>query len=67
MSNTQKQRSTPLAPTIKPQSMGNDGAALSEQRSEIDRLFAIAAQSFENLSQGDSESFLRRSRQTGGQ
>lgn len=46
---------------------GDGGTGLSETRAETDRLFAVAARSFEAMSQGDSREFLRRSRQTGGQ
>lgn len=40
---------------------------LEDTRANIDRLFAQAAENFENLHSGDSRQFLERSRQTGGQ
>ena len=40
---------------------------LGDTRANIDRLFAQAAENFENLHSGDSREFLERSRQTGGQ
>lgn len=40
---------------------------LSEKRSEIDRLLAVASRSFDSLTEGNSREFLRASEQTGGQ
>lgn len=42
-------------------------SGLTDVRAETDRLFAAAAESFKAMSQGSSQDFLRRSRQTGGQ
>jgi hypothetical protein len=62
---TQKQRS--VNTTEDNRTRLSTGGVPPEEQTEIDRLFAIAAASFDNLTQGDSEGFLRRSRQTGGQ
>jgi len=40
---------------------------LGAARAEMDRLFAVASRNFEAMRQGESQEFLRRSRQTGGQ
>ena len=40
---------------------------LSDTRAAMDRLFAVAAKSFESMSEGNSQKFLEQSRQTGGQ
>ena len=47
----------------------DDGGAsvLTDTHAEMDRLFAVAAKSFEAMSEGNSEEFLKSSRQTGGQ
>ena len=42
------------------------GSSLTDTRTEVDRLFAIASKSFESMTE-NSQEFLRRSRQTGGQ
>ena len=42
------------------------GSSLTDTRTEVDRLFAIASKSFESMTENSPE-FLRRSRQTGGQ
>ena len=44
---------------------GGDAATLSEQ-TDIDRMFEFAARSLRNMTE-NSQTFLRRSRQTGGQ
>jgi len=41
-------------------------SSLTGTRTEVDRLFAIASKSFESMTE-NSQEFLRRSRQTGGQ
>ena len=41
-------------------------SSLTDTRTEVDRLFAIASKSFESMTE-NSQEFLRRSRQTGGQ
>lgn len=50
-------------------SPGDDGPAdgLAAARSEMDRLFAIAAEAFDSMNEHDSQDFLRNSRQTGGE
>ena len=45
----------------------DSASVLSNTRTEIDRMFATAAKSFESLTSGDSNEFLKKSRQTGGQ
>lgn len=50
-----------------PHSGDDTSDALEAARAETDRLFAVAARSFEAMTQNDSHEFLRRSRQTGGQ
>ena len=45
---------------------GSMTSSLTDTRTEIDRLFAIASKSFESMTE-NSQEFLRRSRQTGGQ
>lgn len=44
-----------------------DVRGLADSRAAVDRLFAVAARSFEAMQQSDSREFLRQSRQTGGQ
>ena len=48
---------------------GDDGTdnSLTDTRAEMDRLFAVASKSFTSMTEGNSQEFLRRSRQTGGQ
>ena len=46
---------------------GDAPGRLTESRAEMNRLFAVAAKSFEAMSAGNSQEFLRSSRQTGGQ
>ncbi len=66
MSKKMKQRQTNTI-EVKPQADGNAASTLGNTRVETDRLFAEAAKSFESMSDGDSQEFLLRSRQTGGQ
>ena len=49
------------------QSGGSATSTLTDTRTEIDRLFAVASKSFEAMTEGNSQEFLERSRQTGGQ
>lgn len=44
-----------------------EGDNLDATRANIDRLFARAAENFDNMRAGDSREFIERSRQTGGQ
>jgi len=44
-----------------------EGENLDATRANIERLFARAAENFDNLRTGDSREFIERSRQTGGQ
>lgn len=44
-----------------------EGENLDATRANIDRLFARAAENFDNMRSSDSREFLERSRQTGGQ
>jgi hypothetical protein len=67
MSNSAEQR---LRDRVVEETGSGDDAnesGLADVRAETDRLFAVAARSFEAMSQGSSQDFLRRSRQTGGQ
>lgn len=43
------------------------GSSVMDARAEMDRLFAVASKSFASMTEGKSQEFLRRSRQTGGQ
>ncbi len=53
---------------IKTGAPADDAApGLTDTRTEMDRLFAVAAKSFETMSAGSSQEFLKSSRQTGGQ
>ncbi len=67
MSNATKQRVT--IDDTRAQASGDDGTAnsLTDARVEVDRLFAVASKSFKSMTEGNSQEFLRRSRQTGGQ
>ena len=67
MNEATKQRTMP--DDLRAQGPGGDDAAdaLTDKRAEVDRLFAVAAMSFQSMTEGDSQEFLRRSRQTGGQ
>ena len=67
MSKATKQRSTAPDIKVKAADEGDTASPLTDARAEVDRLFAVAAKSFENMSEGNSQEFLRRSRQTGGQ
>jgi hypothetical protein len=66
MSNKVKQRKTSTI-EVNPNPDGSAANTLGNARSETDRLFAEATKSFESMSEGDSQEFLERSRQTGGQ
>lgn len=67
MSNATKQRVT--IDDTRAQASGDDGTAnsLTDARVEVDHLFAVASKSFKSMTEGNSQEFLRRSRQTGGQ
>ena len=67
MNKTMKQRATPG--DIEAIAAGEDSTAssLPDTRAEMDRLFALASKSFKSMTEGNSQEFLRRSRQTGGQ
>ena len=67
MSNESRQRAT--TDNLRAQGPGGDGNddALSKTRAEVDKLFAVASKSFQSMTEGNSQEFLRRSRQTGGQ
>ena len=66
MSKDTKQRTA--TDDIKTGAPADDGASgLTDTRIEMDRLFAVAAKSFETMSEGSSQEFLKSSRQTGGQ
>jgi len=65
MSNDTKQRNS-QRDGPKGAQVESDGSALADTRSEMDRLFAAAAKSFDSMSENSRE-FLRRSTQTGGQ
>ncbi len=67
MSKTTKQRTTASDLDIRPQADGSAAGSLPDTRTEIDKLFAVASKSFDKMSEGDSQEFLERSRQTGGQ
>lgn len=67
MNNATRQRATPE--NLSTQASGGGGAddSLTEMRADVDRLFAVASKSFQSMTEGNSQEFLRRSRQTGGQ
>jgi len=67
MNNETRQRATPE--NLSTQASGAGGAAdsLAETRADVDRLFAVASKSFQSMTEGNSQEFLKRSRQTGGQ
>jgi len=46
---------------------GGESGGLSEQRAQLDRLFAAAERAFDGLDLSNSQEFLNASRQTGGQ
>ena len=66
MSNQNRQRETNSA-TVNAAPPRPEEKTLDDTRANIDRLFAQAAENFENQHAGDSREFLERSRQTGGQ
>ena len=66
MSNKVKQRKTNNI-EVNPNPDGSAANTLDNAQSETDRLFAEATKSFESMSEGDSQEFLERSQQTGGQ
>jgi len=45
----------------------NDDGNLTETRDALDRLFAVATDAFDRMRTTDSQEFLKKSRQTGGQ
>ena len=45
----------------------NDANSLAETRASLDRLFAVATDAFDRMRTTNSQEFLHRSRQTGGQ
>jgi hypothetical protein len=67
MNNTTQQRATLDVIEANVPNVGNAENSLTDARAEMDRLFALASKSFESIVDGDSQEFLRRSRQTGGQ
>ena len=67
MSNATRQRATRSDIEAKAPSEGGTSSSLTDTRAEMDRLFAVASKSFESMTEGNSQEFLRRSRQTGGQ
>ncbi len=67
MSKATKQRTTPNDIKVEAQADGSATGTLTDTRVEMDRLFAVASKSFETMTEGNSQEFLRRSRQTGGQ
>ncbi len=67
MSKTTKQRTAANNLDVRPQADGSAAGSLPDTRTEIDKLFAVASKSFDKMSEGDSQEFLERSRQTGGQ
>ncbi len=67
MSSSMKKRTTSKDVEVRPQADASGAGTLPDARTAIDRLFAVAAESFENMTEGDSQKFLERSRQTGGQ
>ena len=67
MSNNTGQRTTRPRSKTKVAGQGDGAESLTDKRAEMDVLFAVAARSFENMTEGNSQEFLRRSRQTGGQ
>ena len=67
MGNTTRQRSTHADSHSQVPDEGGAPASLADTRADMDGLFAVAARSFETMTEGDSQEFLRRSRQTGGQ
>lgn len=67
MSKDTKQRTTTSDVNDGAPDDGNAPGKLTDTRAEMDRLFAVAAKSFEAMSEGNSQEFLKSSRQTGGQ
>ncbi len=67
MSNTTRQRAALADSQIKMPDESGAAAALTDTRAKTDHLFAVAAESFKSMTEGNSQEFLRRSRQTGGQ
>ena len=65
MSNTTRQKTTEGAMEVKAVDGGGAASGLPDAQAEVDRLFAVASKAFENMSEGNSQEFLRRSRQTG--
>ncbi len=67
MNKTTKQRATLGDIEAKAPDEGSERSSLPDTRARMDRLFAVASKSFESMTEGNSQEFLRRSRQTGGQ
>ena len=67
MSNTTRQRATRDELTVQATGGGGTADSLTNTRADVDRLFAVASKSFQSMTEGNSQEFLRRSRQTGGQ
>lgn len=67
MSKTSRQRVTAGDIRAQAPTDGTTSSSLTDARADTDRLFAVAARSFASMSEDNSEEFLKRSRQTGGQ
>jgi len=67
MNETTRQQTTPGDVATRPEQHDGEGSQLADARAETDRLFAVASESFAAMAESNSQEFLRRSRQTGGQ
>lgn len=67
MNETTRQRATALEIRTQAPDDGSSESSLSDARAGADGLFAVAEKSFASMSENNSQEFLRRSRQTGGQ
>jgi len=67
MNQTNRQRQASGAIRDQAPADGSTTSSLTDVRADTDRLFAVAARSFASMAEDNSQTFLRRSVQTGGQ
>ena len=67
MSNTTRHRESVADNPATSGAAEGAGRSLRATRADVDRLFAVAAKSFQSMSEGNSQDFLARSRQTSGE
>jgi len=67
MNETTRQRATTGEVRTQAPDDGSATSSLTDVRAEADGLFAVAAKSFASMTEDNSQEFLKRSRQTGGQ